>query len=148
MKRKQNLHEEAIENPRQEVIWNNECIKYNDNSLYFKGWIQSGIINVSNLYRENGLLMSMRDLQTIIEKPGGVMLKYLALLSSMPKKWKKIRCLDTKNDSVNGLIYKTRYYKIEKCTSKLIQNILASKFSVKPICEMFWKRKFNYYMFN
>ena len=45
------------------------------------------------------------------------MLEYIALLSSMPKKWKELRCLDTKNDSVNGLIYKTRYYKIEKCTS-------------------------------
>ena len=66
----------------------------------------------------------------------------------MPKKWKELRCLDTKNDSVNGLIYKTRYYKIGKCTSKLIRNILVSKLSVKPICEIFWKRKFNNYMFN
>ena len=101
------------------------------------------------MYKENGSLMSMNDLQTIIEKSGGVLLEYLALLSSMPKKWKELRCLDTKkNDSVNGLIYKTRYYKMEKCTSKLIRNILVSKLSVKPICEMFWKRKFNDYMFN
>ena len=148
LKCKQDLHEEAIENPGQEVIWNNECIKYNNNTLYFKDWIQSGIITVSNLYKENGSLMSMSDLQNIIEKPGGVMLEYLALLSSMPKKWKELRCLDTKNDSVNGLIYKTRYYKIEKCTSKLIRNILVSRLSVKPICEFFWKRKFNDYMFN
>ena len=92
--------------------------------------------------------MSMSDLLTIIEKPGGVMLEYLALLSSMRKTWKELRCLDTKNDSVNGLIYKTRYHKIEKCTPKLIRNILVSKLSVKPICEMFWKRKFNDYIFN
>ena len=49
---------------------------------------------------------------------------------------------------MNGFIYKTRYYKIEKCTSKLIRNILVSKLSVKPIYEMFWKRKINGYMFN
>ena len=141
LKCKQDLHEEAIKNPGQEVSWKNECIKYNNNTLYFKDWIQSGIITVSNLYKENGSLMSMSDMQTIIEKPGGVILEYLALLSSMPKKWKELGCLDTKNDSVNGLIYKTRYYKMEKCTSKLIRNILVSKLSVKPICEMFWKRK-------
>ena len=103
MKWKQDLHEEAIKNPGPEVISNNECIKYNNNNntLYFKDWIQSGIITVSNLYKENGSLMSMSDLLTIIEKPGGVMLEYLALLSSMLKKWKELRCLDTKNDSVN-----------------------------------------------
>ena len=70
LKCKQDLHEEAIKNPGQEVIWNNECIKYNNNTLYFKDWIQSGIITVSNLYKENGSLMSMSDLQNIIEKPG------------------------------------------------------------------------------
>ena len=63
--------------------------------------------------------MSMSDLQNIIQKLGGVMLEYLALLSSMPKKWKELKCLETKNDSVNLLIYKTRYYKIEKCTPKI-----------------------------
>ena len=91
LKCKQDLHEEVIKNPGQEVIWNNECIKYNNNTLYFKDWIQSGIITVSNLYNENGSLMSISDLQTIIEKPGGVMLDYLALLSSMPKRIKMLR---------------------------------------------------------
>ena len=46
------------------------------------------------------------------------------------------------------LLGKIRYYKVEKCTSKLIRNILVSKLSVKPVCEMFWKRKFNDYLFN
>ena len=44
--------------------------------------------------------------------------------------------------STNRLIYKRMFYKIEKCTSKLIWNILISNLSVKPISEMFWKRKF------
>ena len=69
LKCKQDLHEEAIKNPGQEIIWNNECITYNNDTSYFKDWIQSGIITVSNLYKENGSLMSMSDLQTIIEKP-------------------------------------------------------------------------------
>ena len=46
LKCKQDLHEKAIKNPGQEVIWNNDCIKYNNNILYFKDWIQSGIITV------------------------------------------------------------------------------------------------------
>ena len=88
----------------------------------------------------------MRELQNIIKKTGGIMLEYLALLSSIPLKWKELRCLDSKDDCVSGFIYKTRYYKIEKCTSKLIRNILVSKWSVKPICEMFWKRKSTIYL--
>ena len=131
LKCKQGLDEEAINNPGQEIIWNNECIKYYNKTLYFKDWIQNGIITISNLYNKNGSLMSMRELQTTIEKPGGIMLEYLALLSSIPKKWKELRCLDTKHNSVNGLIYKTRYYKIEKCTSKF-----NSKYSCfKIICK-------------
>ena len=69
------------------------------------------------------------------------MLEYLALPSSIQKKWKKSRCLDTKNNNPNGLIHETMYYKIGKCTSKFIRNILISKLSVKPVCEMFWKSK-------
>ena len=48
------------------------------------------------------------------------MLEYLALLSSIPQNWNEFRCLDTNDKRRNGLIYKTIYYKVEKCTSKLM----------------------------
>ena len=38
-------------------------------------------------------LMSMRDFQTIIEKPGGIMLEYIALLSSIPPPMERIKVL-------------------------------------------------------
>ena len=42
-------------------------------------------------------------------------------------------------NGVNGLIYETRYYKIKKCTSELIRNILVLKLSVKPFVKYFGK---------
>ena len=88
----------------------------------------------------------MTDLQTIIEKTRWYNVGVPCSTIIDPKKVERIKMLRYKNESVNGLIYKTRYYEIEKCTSKSIRNILVSKLSVKPICEMFWKRKFNDYI--
>ena len=39
LKCKQGLDEEAINNSGQEIIWNNECIKYKYKTLYFNDWI-------------------------------------------------------------------------------------------------------------
>jgi len=83
---KSSLSVDLIKNPSQEVIWNNECIKYCGRTLYFRDWIQNGFITISSLYNDDGSIMSIKDFNTRINKPGGVLLEYHALLSSIPKK--------------------------------------------------------------
>ena len=82
-KRITNIDETKNDEP--EIIWNNENIKYNGKTLYFKHWIRNGYIIVSSLYNEDGSKRSMQYFNDKIKKPGGVMLDYLTLLSSIPE---------------------------------------------------------------
>ena len=42
--------EDEINHPGSEIIWNNENIKYNARTLYFKHFICNGYTNVSSLH--------------------------------------------------------------------------------------------------
>ena len=145
---KKNLDVDQIDNPGQETIWNNTGIKYRCKTLYYKDWIKKGILTISDLYNNEGNIMSISELNDIINKPGGVMLEYLALLSAIPRDWKYLKTLDNNSKCKNGLKYATKYYQLDGCTSKLIRLILISKLSVKPNCEAFWERKFYSYDFD
>ena len=114
--------------------------------MYFKDWARNGIITISDLYNENGAIMSVNELNDIIKKPGGVMLEYHALLPVIPRNWKELKRLN-KHDYKEGLKHGSKFYQLDNCTSKLIRSILVSNLSVKHICEGFWEKKFRNYNF-
>ena len=43
---------------------------------------------------------------------------------------------------VIGLHYKHNFLSIQKCSTKVIRNILISKIKIKPISQLFWENKF------
>ena len=82
-----------------------------------------------------------------IKKPGGVMLDYLTLLSSIPESWKEYKNTSSNKVHQNGIQNKLIFYPLEQCTSKIVRCRLISDISVKPICQIFWERKFPNYNF-
>jgi hypothetical protein len=144
LKAKKSLEENQIKDPSQEIIWNNECIKRSGKTLYFTDWIKAGFIKMSSLFDNNGYLLPMADINATVQKPGGVMLEYLALQIAIPKNWKRPRkrIANTINNFDIGLSFKSEFYPLHKCTPKILRNIMISNISCKPICELFWERKF------
>ena len=139
---------ENVERPECEVLWNNETVKYNGKTLYFKDWIKNGFITVSSLYNEDGSLKTFNEFNTKISRPGGVMLEYLILFSAIPERWKNIQNINVHAETIIGLHYKSQFNSLDQCTSKLVRNILASNMYVEPVCQEYWKRKYQNHEFH
>jgi hypothetical protein len=139
---KTNISVDVIKNPLSEVIWNNENIKYNGETLYFKDWIKNDFITISSLYNDDGSLKTIEHLNSKIKKPGGVTLEFLALHTAMPTIWRHLDKSNLNEEISYGLIYKTQLYPLQKCSSKVVRNILTTNMSVPPISQSFWERKF------
>ena len=129
------------------VIWNNVNILYNDKTLYFKHWIKNGFIKISSLFNKDGTKKTFEALSNKIKKPGGIMLEYLALFSAIPKQWDLSKVKKQKYIS-NDIQYGQVLYPMENCTAKIIRSSKTSMLSVKPICQLFWEKKFPNYDFD
>ena len=141
---------DEISNPKQEIIWNNENIKYNGKTLYFKHWIRNGYVKISSMYNKEGNKMSMMDLNSKIVKPGGIMMDFNTLKLAIPKCWNNTNLLNPNNEcNVLDIIEndKHRYYSLEQCTSRIVRRKLVDDMSVTPISQAFWKRKCPQYIF-
>ena len=82
---------DEVNNLGSEIIWNNENIKYNGKTLYFKHWIRNGYTNVSSpcsLQTVDGVLKPMKYFNDKIKKTGDVMLDFKILLFSICKERK------------------------------------------------------------
>ena len=138
---------DEVNNPGSEIIWNNENIKYNGKTLYFKHWIRNGYTNVSSLQTEDGVLKPMKHFNDKVKKIGGVMLDYQTLLLSISKEWKERKSKGTNEKYPNGIRHNEFFYQLELCTSKIIRYSLTAAYAVKPNSQVFWERKFPNYSF-
>jgi hypothetical protein len=139
-----------INTPAQEIIWNNENIKYNGKTLFFKHWIRNGYIRILSLFNDDETMASMKDFNVKIVKPGGIMFDYNKLLTSLPKCW-KTNLTKVNDECTNGInIFENgnlNFYTLKQCTSKIVKHKLTSNISVNPICQIFWEKKFPDYSF-
>ena len=70
-----------------EILWNNRFIKINGKSIYYKTWVNSGILKVCDLRDTQGRFLCLEDFKCKF----GVrcnFLDYAGVLAAIPKLWK------------------------------------------------------------
>ena len=72
---------------KQEIIWNNQFIKIDGKSFYYKAWANKGILKISDLLDIHGQFLSFENFKCKF----GVrctFLDYAGVLAAIPKIWK------------------------------------------------------------
>jgi len=72
---------------KQEMVWNNRFIRINEKTIYYKTWVNKGILRISDLLDTNGHFLSFE----ILKCKFGVrctFLDYAGVLAAIPKAWK------------------------------------------------------------
>ena len=70
-----------------EILWNNRFIKINGKSIYYKTWVNRGILKVCDLFDTQGRFLCLEDFKCKF----GVrrnFLNYAGVLAAIPKLWK------------------------------------------------------------
>lgn len=134
-----------IENWDNQVIWNNDCITSKGNTLYFKGWINIGFIYVSDLFKDDGKMYTFDEIKDRFVHPANACIQYIAVKQAIPTLWKNKRT-GTRSDGIT-FKYKNGNTSLELCTTKIYRKEMIDKVNTKPICELFWERKFEYKCF-
>ena len=71
-----------------QVIWNNENIKFKGNVLMWKTWIANSIIYVGDLFIDNEFVTLDRLAHSMGQPKGSLMFKYYALYNALPDAWR------------------------------------------------------------
>ena len=72
---------------QQEILWNNRFIMISGKSIYYKTWVNKGILRVCNLLDTHGQFLCFEDFKCKF----GVrctFLDYAGVLAAIPKLWK------------------------------------------------------------
>ena len=71
-----------------QVIWNNEIIKFKGGVLMWKKWIKSGFIYLGDLFVDGEYITLDRAANAIEQPPGQLMFEYYALYNALPITWR------------------------------------------------------------
>jgi hypothetical protein len=116
-------------------IWMNSHIKINKKTVYWEKWYKEGFKWVADLTvmddKGKMKLMSFAELKDF-DIPGFDMMKYNSLISSIPKKWKKILSTETNLVEEEGESYLLNRLLNQKKPMKYMYNILKKKKSERP----------------
>ena len=127
------------------VIWNNNIVSLNNKTLFYRDWIDCGIIFVRDLFDDNGYFYPLQHWMNVIKRKGGILLQYFALREALPRQWQEQPinvCLD--HDEVKITFNSVS---VETCSTKYFRNALVDKVFIHPLCENHWKRRFPNYNF-
>ena len=74
---------------RNEILWNNSNIRAGGCTIIYKNWYQKGIKYFKDIYDDITKTIHPYDrLKDLYHLPDSDFLKYLALIQSIPKRWK------------------------------------------------------------
>ena len=78
---KQQINEEKISKVSfaQQPIWNNNLFKYNNKTICFTNWTQSGILYVKDLFKDNGQFKSLQDFSDVLRRKSNWLCEYKIL---------------------------------------------------------------------
>ena len=60
----------------QQPVWNNSLLLYKGQSLFFKTWINSGILYLKDMIGDDGKLKDIKDFSTILENKSNWLCEY------------------------------------------------------------------------
>jgi hypothetical protein len=136
------IQKEQIQYHNNQIIWNNENIRYNGKTLFFKLWIKSGFIKIKQLFGKDGKMLDIANLKCKMPNNSGLIMEYLDIINAIPKEWKYMNNPNVNYD--NGIYLRSTdgCIDINKTTIKLFRNELIKKDQASPICQQFWQRKY------
>ena len=136
---------ESLDNNQylQQQIFNNSMIRYQNKVLFFKKWIEAGLIKVLDIVKvDQQRLFNLTEIQEKVnENRAIVMFQYLAVTNSVPRIWKdKIRLINANDlnlneDSPEAVTFDQK--------PKFIQDYIKKKQNqtIIPNIVNLWKRK-------
>ena len=127
---------------RNQNIWGNKYIKFNNKSLIYKNWIDSNLLYVNDITDENGRVSQ----DYLIEKLKNKIIffsEFSRLKKAIPKEWyvqlseeKSVKT--TINIKKENIISAGRVIDMDKLVNKDFYNIIKNKVFIKPIGIHFW----------
>ncbi|XP_035699761.1 uncharacterized protein LOC118432322 [Branchiostoma floridae] len=143
MKPVQNVNDIEVNQVNWQLLWNNACISYKGNMLYFKKWIRRHILYVNDIVDNQGNFISFDDVKAIVGNDAHVLLQYHALINSIPKQWKGVSRLDNEESPSIKLCGKD----IRLLDSIFFKNFCIMQYQAVPVSQNFWEKRFPMYDF-
>ena len=132
-----------IYNHFNEILWNNSKIRIDDNTVFYKRWSELGIKYIKDIYDdETKVYCSFRKIQHKFGVPNSDYLRYLSLLNSIPKDWRRKLYQENSNIPVETKILDQ--LKNTSQTNKFIYNCFLNQnqtFEIKS--ETKWNEQFS-----
>ncbi|MCG7875526.1 MAG: reverse transcriptase domain-containing protein [Candidatus Thiodiazotropha endolucinida] len=127
-----------ISDYRNEILWNNQQIKADGNTIMFLNWYYKGIKYIKDIFNDNEKkLLSFTNIKERYNIPENDFLKYLTLIYSIPNRWKT----NLQNENIDTPIAPTLISQVMKSnqTNKYIYSFLRNKqMSIERKSELKW----------
>lgn len=117
-----------------DVIWNNENIRYKRKCLYKYNWIKKGILYLSDVIEENGDIKSYHSLSGKVGDSASSMMYYNVIVNAI----KSLRLTPGLNYGIS--INKTNIYKLD---SRRFNRYITSQEAPEPVCQHTWENIFS-----
>jgi len=128
------------------VIWNNSTINLNGKTLFYRDWIETGILFIRDLFDDNGSFYPLQHWMHVIKRKSNILLQYFALREALPRHW----LVEPMNIRVDLDPHKVVFnsVSVETCSTKHFRNALINKVFIPPLCENYWSKRYPNYNFD
>ena len=131
-----------------EPLFCNELINYKGNTLFYKKWIQQGIMYINDIYTIKAL-KNVNTVKELIQNDPNVYFEYNIVINSIPKEWKR----KISSENTTSIHEAVKLEARELCTTtndflklpnKQIRRKLLPPIEIFPIYgRSFWLRRMN-----
>ena len=136
------------ENFKDQLLWNNNLIKYKSNTLLFSKWKQSGIETVQDLINvHDNRFFTLPEIQNRLKQnKANTLFEYYALMNAIPILWKEWVTLGIINEqSIRCKTCKaSKYCAKPKEIIKILKKNTKENELLKPLAHGFWQRKLGF----
>ena len=131
------VYKHNIDDPRAEIIWNNNAIQLNGKTLFIRDWITEGFIRVCDLFDNHGNMLSLQAIKDRMPYNGRVFIDYYIIRNALPSNWQS---------HSGGFDYTSEItfnnVAIRKCSAGMFKKAMIESMYIKPKCQHFWENKF------
>ena len=134
-----NRQKEGSDRAGATLLWNNKDITYQKSVIYFREWIESGIMFVRDMYSPEGML-SFQDICNVVGRAPCTILQYQVVQSAVSSFVRRFTG-NLQEDSFTAI--PPFYGENTHSASQFRRKLVNVKFS-EPCAVKFWKNKINY----
>lgn len=137
------VYEADVENPCNQIIWNNSFIKTDNNVLYNAIWYNKGIKFVKDLMDNHGNFLSLKELADKFSLGNFNFMDYFSLIYSIPVTWKNKIKDANESTTVNSQSDLVVFVCKTKKVCKAIQQMCIKQIFKPPVVEGKWSMILN-----